>query len=777
MTGQHCAEQSRKQNVERAIRWGALGIGIVLFFGTLYYINFRLAFGTIRRLGYALPLALLFSGLWHLVRTWAWAQCFPQPRTVSFARLARVRLAAEAFSYLTLRGIAGEPLKVVLLGNGVNAKEATAAVALERIAYMIGTTVIVGIASVLALVWLPLTPAWFRVFRAFALVAGAVTLLAAMVISGRGAYVQTWLARIDRGLGTSIARGPVARFIGAVESLVLDLVRGNPKRLVVLLTATVAAYVCMALEAWVILRASGAPISPNGAFAVETFSRVASFASAFIPANLGALEASSLAAVTAVGAVGGGAALALARRLRGLFWAGLGLAIYPRGARAAAPADAGTPLPDPARRATLLYVAHDSHGVNDTDVQVPASARIAGLPIGERVLRPAQRAGYSRVIVWAPRGDSRRDAMIQRLAPSAIIATTETEWREALSRLEPTDPVTAVGPGTVASTALLSDALALPATPGTVRDVPCGPEWPESGVLRLAAADALDIRTVVAELRHRRERALPLPNGTDVSQGGARLAMRIRTPDDLARAETTIRLSSYKEADAKVARFNRRISLPISVALIRTPLTANQLSVILVAVGFYSAWLFSIGHYWTGVLAAFLSLAASILDGCDGEIARLKYQESALGCWIETVGDYSYYIAIFIGMSIGAVRQTGWDGFYWVGAVAVGSTLLTFALLIYLRGRITGNNPEKLSAIAGSRFQADASLLVRIIWRFQFVATRAAMPYGIMVFSLLAILPGIVVLAAIGANIYWVTLVVKLRDIMGKDDEEQSVAA
>ena len=69
-----------------------------------------------------------------------------------------------------------------------------------------------------------------------------------------------------------------------------------------------------------------------------------------------------------------------------------------------------------------------------------------------------------------------------------------------------------------------------------------------------------------------------------------------------------------------------------------------------------------------GVLAAFLSLAASILDGCDGEIARLKYQESALGCWIETVGDYSYYIAIFIGLTFGAVRQTGMPVFYWIGA-------------------------------------------------------------------------------------------------------------
>ena len=169
--------------MERIIRWGALAVGILLFFGTLYYINFRLAFGTIRRLGIALPLALVFSGLWHLARTWAWAWCFPQPRTVSFARLARVRLAAEAFSYLTLRGIAGEPLKVVLLGDTVDARQATAAVALERVAYLIGTTIIVGIGSILAIVWLPVQGVWLRVFRGFAIAAGIIAFL-----TGHGDY-------------------------------------------------------------------------------------------------------------------------------------------------------------------------------------------------------------------------------------------------------------------------------------------------------------------------------------------------------------------------------------------------------------------------------------------------------------------------------------------------------------------------------------------------------------------------------------------------------------
>jgi hypothetical protein len=55
-----------------------------------------------------------------------------------------------------------------------------------------------------------------------------------------------------------------------------------------------------------------------------------------------------------------------------------------------------------------------------------------------------------------------------------------------------------------------------------------------------------------------------------------------------------------------------------------------------------------------------------------------------------------------------------------------------------------------------------------------FVATRAAMPYGIMAFALVGALPGIVLLAALGANIYWVSIVIKLRHLLGS---EEAVAA
>jgi hypothetical protein len=159
-----------------------------------------------------------------------------------------VRLSAEAFSYLTLRGIAGEPLKVVLLADALDPREATAAVALERLAYLIGTTIIVGIGSLLAILVLPLNGGWFRVFRAFAIGAGVIGALTAMVVTGHGTFLESLLRRLDRLAGTTLSQGRVTRFMMAVERQMLDLVRSHPRRLVVLMMATLASYVCMALE-------------------------------------------------------------------------------------------------------------------------------------------------------------------------------------------------------------------------------------------------------------------------------------------------------------------------------------------------------------------------------------------------------------------------------------------------------------------------------------------------------------------------------------------------
>ena len=769
-----------RERGRRLVSLAALAVGALLFAGTLYYIDFDMVVATGRRLGVAVPLALLASGAWHLTRTWAWWWCFPDRANVRFLRLARVRLAAEAFSYLTISGVAGEPLKVVLLGDRVPGREATAAVALERIAYIVGTVIIVGLGAVLTMATQPLTPLWFKIFRAFAIGAGVIVAAVALILIRRDSYLLAAFRAADRAAGTHVASGRVGRFAADVGQQLRDLVRANPLRLVMLTVASAIAYACMSAEAYLILRAVGVPISFAGALAIETFSRVASFASGVIPASIGALEASSLAAAASVGAGVAGAPLALARRLRGLFWAGVGLAIYPRDSKTQAATrqtedgvtDGGARTQGEGHKVeggpVLLYLARQGRLFD----------RVAGLSIAERVLRSAFRAGYSRAVVLVEETSADR---FRELAGVIGGVTTIVEnagaWRDAVAGLGPAAPVTVIGPGTVVSPALLRDAAAMkPIGPGQPRDVPAGPEWPVSGVLRLLAPDAADAAALQRELADRLEPRLPLPSGEDVSHQRGRLVLHVRGLADLARAEQTIRRSSYKDTDNKLARWNRTVSLPISVVLIRTPLTANQLSVALVAIGFYSAWLFSLGHYWAGVLGGFLSLAASVLDGCDGEIARLKYQESALGCWIETFGDYSYYLAIFVGLTIGAVRMTGWPVFYWFGTIALTGTLISFALLIYLRSRITAGQPDKLHTIAKARFKAEPSWWSRIIWRISFVATRSAMPYGIFALSLAGLLPLVVFLAAVGSNTYWISLVLKLRHLLGATQTE-SVAA
>jgi hypothetical protein len=97
-------------------------------------------------------------------------------------------------------------------------------------------------------------------------------------------------------------------------------------------------------------------------------------------------------------------------------------------------------------------------------------------------------------------------------------------------------------------------------------------------------------------------------------------------------------------------------------------------------------------------------------------------------------------------------------------------TLLSFAFLIFLRSRITAGRPERLHAIAKERFKAEPSTWSRIVWRLSFTATRSAMPYGILAFALVYGLPAIVVLAAIGSNVYWVSLVIKLKALLGRDE-------
>lgn len=306
----------------------AAAIGVLLFAVTLYYIDLAETIASARQLGLAFPVILIPGTCWHLLRTWGWSVAFPEGSRPAFTRLFRVRLAADAIAFFTVRGIAGEPLKVLLLYDRVAPEVTTAAVALERLAFAVIGIVIAAIISVAALTRLSLPAAWDTLFSL--LIVGSVIALAIAILIARrrsGDYLGRLVEALDRRHRFGGSR--VVRFILDVEDVLLQLVRGDRRRIVTLTVLAAVCYALMAIEVWLVLWAVGAPSSVIEALTVETFARLASVASAAIPGNIGALEASNAAVVAALGLAGGGA-LALARRIRALLWAAAGLALYPR---------------------------------------------------------------------------------------------------------------------------------------------------------------------------------------------------------------------------------------------------------------------------------------------------------------------------------------------------------------------------------------------------------------------------------------------------------------
>jgi hypothetical protein len=336
-----------RRSMPQVISLIAIIAGLLLFVRTMLGIDRTETMIEARALGTALPLVLLPGIGWHLLRALGWYICFPPEGRPGYWRIFRVRLAADGVGYFTIRGVASEPLRVVLLMGRVSPVVSAAASVLERTAMGIMSVVGVGIVAAFAMSSDMLSERWQDVFRLIAIIAGAVLLLSFLFLSRSGRYFGPLIERIYLRTQWRWAGGRTVRAITAVEDLFLKLARTDTRRLQTLVVLSIACYLLMALEVFVVFWAIGEPISLWVGTIVETFARSASVPGGAIPGNLGALEASNVAVVQALGLAGGGT-LALFRRFRSLLFATLGLALYPRDAvvpPAAAAEHPPTPTP------------------------------------------------------------------------------------------------------------------------------------------------------------------------------------------------------------------------------------------------------------------------------------------------------------------------------------------------------------------------------------------------------------------------------------------------
>jgi choline kinase len=124
----------------------------------------------------------------------------------------------------------------------------------------------------------------------------------------------------------------------------------------------------------------------------------------------------------------------------------------------------------------------------------------------------------------------------------------------------------------------------------------------------------------------------------------------VDTPDDLLRARELVRRSLMKDTDGPVSRhLNRPVSTRITMALAPLRIHPDVLSVMFFLVGMTAAWSLSAGRALVGGL---LVQAASILDGVDGETARLRGLASARGAMLDATMDRMVDAAVVAGLGL-----------------------------------------------------------------------------------------------------------------------------
>lgn len=125
-------------------------------------------------------------------------------------------------------------------------------------------------------------------------------------------------------------------------------------------------------------------------------------------------------------------------------------------------------------------------------------------------------------------------------------------------------------------------------------------------------------------------------------------------------AEDQLWLSCRKDQDGIVARhLNRSLSLAASRLLAPTWVTPNHISFVTFSLGILAGLLAALGGPWGFGIAGLVFQANSVIDGIDGELARVRYEFSLLGEWLDTLSDDLSDIFFWAGLGVGAWRTFG----------------------------------------------------------------------------------------------------------------------
>jgi phosphatidylglycerophosphate synthase len=185
---------------------------------------------------------------------------------------------------------------------------------------------------------------------------------------------------------------------------------------------------------------------------------------------------------------------------------------------------------------------------------------------------------------------------------------------------------------------------------------------------------------------------------------------------------------------------DRRISRALTRLLIPTSVSPNAVTLVSIAIGISAGLLFATGEPQAAIAGALLFLASTIIDGCDGELARLTFRESRLGARLDVIGDNVVHLFLFGGIAFGLYRHGHDPRLAAVGWLLVlGVVLAMAAVYAFFVHREPTRAQRALFEAFASREFAYLLVVLTVIGRLEWFLWAAALGTYAFVAGLLAL--------------------------------------
>src|ERR1700683_212037 len=306
----------------------AISMGAVLF----AYLVWRAGPAKLREnivtLGWGFTWVIALTGISHVARTWAWRITLGDHKEkISFSRLFGLRIGAEAAGQLGILGQTfGDSFRVSQLNSHMPIATGLASVTLDRGLYIVASIMvtIAGILAALCMLSLSHALRLYSALFAFTLI----TFLVLVLIAAR----KRW--PVFSGSARVIGRIPPLKnwiekeylLIQSVETRLFEFHHRTPKAFWSSFCLNLASHCIAISEVCLILWLMGIKIGFLGALVIEALTKLVNVMGNVNPGNIGTYEGANMLIGKIFGLSGAtGLALGVTRRLRSLFWAGVGI--------------------------------------------------------------------------------------------------------------------------------------------------------------------------------------------------------------------------------------------------------------------------------------------------------------------------------------------------------------------------------------------------------------------------------------------------------------------